>query len=59
LIKNVINKVAFIFSEKTSDKKFNDSIMRIIKLSLHKNPEPTRDYFTLLSPSLQGKVIFD
>jgi hypothetical protein len=56
LVKNIINKIAFIFKEKTSDKKFSDIIMKILKLSLMRNGPSSREYFTLLSPSLQNKV---
>jgi hypothetical protein len=57
LVKTLINKIAFIFSEKNSDKKFSDIIMKIMKVSLIKNGESSREYFTLLSPSLQNKLI--
>jgi hypothetical protein len=56
LVKNIINKIAFIFKEKASDKKFSDIIMKVLKLSLMRNGPASREYFTLLSPSLQNKV---
>lgn len=56
LVKNVINKVAFIFKEKNNDKKFSDIIMKVLKLSLMRNSATSREFFTLLSPSLQNKV---
>lgn len=57
LIKNIINKIAFVFKDKSSDKKFSDAIMKILKLSLIRNGPATREYFVLLSPSLQSKLI--
>lgn len=56
LVKNIINKIAFIFKEKASDKKFSDIIIKVLKLSLMRNGPASREYFTLLSPSLQNKV---
>lgn len=55
LVKNVISKVSFVFKEKT-DKKYSDAVMKVIKNALLKNGEASREYFTLLSPSLQNKV---
>lgn len=56
LVKNIINKIAFIFKEKNNEKKFSDTIMKVLKLSLIRNGPATREFFTLLSPSLQNKV---
>jgi hypothetical protein len=56
MVKNVVNKIAFIFKEKSSDKKFSDIIMKVLKLSLMRNSPASREFFTLLSPSLQNKV---
>jgi hypothetical protein len=57
IVKTVINKSVFIFKDKMRDKEFTKVILNILTKSFEKNNEQSNEYFCLLSPSLQNKVI--
>jgi hypothetical protein len=57
LVKSVISRICGIFKEKSHDKKVCETVMRVIKTSLHLNDSITRSMFAIQPLTLQSKVL--